>query len=77
MLTPQQEEVRGETYWWGLVLWGSVLSSVAAIVARFLVVPVIKIILLTVFAITLKIITVAIFGKINEVGKQWRAPVMM
>lgn len=58
-------------------MWGSVLSSVAAIVARFLVVPVIKIILLTVFAITLKIITVAIFGKINEVGKLWQAPVMM
>ncbi|KAK3861688.1 hypothetical protein Pcinc_032370 [Petrolisthes cinctipes] len=57
-----QQETRGEERWWELVLWSSVVSSLAAVLARFLLVPLVKVILIPVFAITLKIISVTIFG---------------
>ncbi|KAK3867626.1 hypothetical protein Pcinc_026923 [Petrolisthes cinctipes] len=56
-----QQETRGEERWWELVLWSSVVSSLAAVLARFLLVPLVKVILIPVFAITLKIISVTIF----------------
>ncbi|KAK4311406.1 hypothetical protein Pmani_017083 [Petrolisthes manimaculis] len=39
------------------------MSSLAAVLARFLLVPLVKVILIPVFAITLKIISVTIFGE--------------